>query len=209
MNELSNIRNIIFDLGNVLLPLDFPKLMAAFKEVAGNGQEVPFKTLITNETFLQYETGFITTPQFLVFLKGYIRSSATHQELTSAWNSLIGGFPEEHVFLLKELGKKYRLFLLSNTNALHVQYFEGSVPGVLNLSDLFERVYYSNEEGLRKPQKELFQRVLQQNNLEATQTLYVDDLLENCQAASSLGYKTLHVTPALNLANWFTSRTKD
>ena len=203
MNQLTNIKNIIFDLGNVLLPLDFPKLKAAFKEVSGNEHEVPFKTLISQKTFLEYETGGISTTQFLNFLKAYIPTSATHQELTTAWNTLIGPFPEKHVTLLKNLGQKYRLFLLSNTNALHVKCFEKSIPGVANIQDLFERVYYSNEEGLRKPQKELFQRVMSQNDLRPLETLYADDLEENCITASELGIQPLYVCPEMNLTHWF------
>ncbi len=203
MSALTNIKNIVFDLGNVLIPLDFERLRSSFDRLIADGDQFSFQEIAAEKSFLDYETGQISTELFLQFLKERLQLRASNQEVISAWNSLLGPFPQEHVTLLKKLGQQYRLFLLSNTNALHVKHFEEIEPGPLNVNDLFEKVYYSNVLHLRKPQPEIFSKVLNDNRLNAAQTLYLDDMEINCQAASGLGYQTLHVTPGLNLTNWF------
>ncbi len=208
MSPLTNIKNIVFDLGNVLVPLNFERLKITFDRLMTDGIRFSFEEMAVEKPFLDYETGQISTEQFLVFLKKRLRLSVNQHAIISAWNSLLEPFPASHVTLLKQLGTKYRLFLLSNTNAMHVKHFEEIEPGPFNIQDMFEKVYYSNVLHLRKPQPEIFIRVLNDNRLNAAETLYLDDMEVNCRAASALGYQTLHVTQGLDLTSWFNKHNR-
>lgn len=204
MQKSANIKNIIFDLGNVLIPLKTDNAREAFQKLMPSSQAVPdifsFKNL---DNFTDFETGRISAHVFFESLKPRFREDVTINEIISAWNKILGNFPAEHTEMLKKLAAKYRLFVLSNTNEIHAAKYEKEVPGVDHLKDLFEKLYYSHLEGLRKPQPELYERVLKQNQLNPGETLFADDLPENIETARNLGIQTLHVTPDMNLPEWF------
>ncbi len=198
------LKNIIFDLGDVLIPLRREEARKSFEALlpAGNPQTdiFSFKTL---DAFMDYETGQISTEAFLERIRTYFRRDVSGEQIVDAWNRIIGDFPEVHVEMLRKLGREYRLFVLSNTNEIHVRKFEKEVPGVDHLGDLFEKLYYSHELGLRKPQEEIYQRVLSESSLNPAETLFADDLPENIESAGKLGLQTLHVTPGMDLPGWF------
>ncbi len=203
MQTLKGIKNIIFDLGNVLIPLRLDSINEGFGKLI-NGSITPDELSIkARETFHAYETGQISTWQFRTNLKKYFKPVVSNSDIEQAWNMIIGDFPAVHVEMLKQLAPHYRLFVLSNTNELHVEKFENEVPGVTHISELFEKLHYSHLEGLRKPQPELYARVIKDNNLNASETLFADDLPENLEPAEKLGIRTIHVTPGLNLPEWF------
>jgi epoxide hydrolase-like predicted phosphatase len=204
MQNLEGIKNIIFDLGDVLIPLRKSQASKAFRQIMPDGQESPdvfsFKTL---DAFTDYETGKITSADFIDSLKPYFKHDVSDDKIIEAWNKIIGDFPVAHVEMLTMLSPHYRLFVLSNTNEIHVAKYEKEVPGVSHLSNLFEKLYYSHLMGLRKPQPEIYKRVINENNLIPSETLFADDLQENLLSAGQLGIRTLYVTPQLNLCNWF------
>ncbi|WP_291855867.1 HAD family phosphatase [Marinilabilia sp.] len=198
------IKNIIFDLGNVLIPLEKEAAKAAFNELLAEDQKhtdiFSFKTL---DAFIDYEIGKISSEQFLESIRIFFRPDVLNSEIVNAWNKIIGDFPVENVAMLKNLGQQYRLFVLSNTNEIHANKYEKEVPGVEHLGDLFEKLYYSHIMGLRKPQPEIYEQVLIENLLNPAETLFADDLAENIESAGKLGVQTLHVTPGLDLPGWF------
>jgi len=199
-----SVRNIIFDLGNVLIPLKREAAKEAFNKLLAEemkGTDVfSFKTL---DSFIEFETGEISSAQFLKSIGHFFRPDVTNQDIIDAWNKILGDFPEEHVEMLRDLGKQYRLFVLSNTNEIHAQKYEKEVPGVEHLGDLFEKLYYSHTMRLRKPQPEIYEQVLRENDLNAAETLFADDLAENLETAGRLGIQTLHITPGFDLPGWF------
>jgi epoxide hydrolase-like predicted phosphatase len=203
------IKNIIFDLGNVLIPLEGEVAKEAFNQLLSDDHKqtdvFAFKTL---DFFIEYETGRISSGEFLEHIRSFFRADVSNNEIISAWNKIIGDFPSEYVQMLQSLGSHYRLFVLSNTNELHVHKFEKEVPGVEHLGDLFEKLYYSHRMGLRKPQPDIYERVLMENGLNPAETLFADDLTENLESAGKLGIQTLHVTPDLDLAGWFRELNK-
>lgn len=203
-SQNNGLKNIIFDLGNVLVPLETERARTDFRKLMPEDSRFkdPF-SLVSLECFTQYEIGQISSSGFFNCLKPYFRSDITQEDFFHAWNRIIGDFPPEHVEMLKNLRKRYNLYLLSNTNESHVKYFEKKVPGVNHIGELFEKVYYSNIEGLRKPQPEIYKVILEQNKLAPQETLFVDDLAENIEAAGKLGIQTLHVTPDVDLPKWF------
>lgn len=198
------IKNIIFDLGDVLIPLKREAAKKAFNELLAEDQKktdiFSFKTL---DAFIDYEIGKISSEQFLESIRKFLRLDVLNSEIIRAWNTIIGDFPVENVVMLKNLGQHYRLFVLSNTNEIHANKYEKEVPGVVHLGDLFEKLYYSHLMGLRKPQPEIYEQVLSENRLNPAETLFADDLSDNIVSAGKLGLQTLHVTPELDLPEWF------
>lgn len=187
------IRNIIFDLGGVLLPVDYSAVLSAFGKL-GPGQEESFYSQQAQQPlFDQLERGEITGGEFLFGLK-QLFPDASDNDLTLAWNAILGIFPSERFTLLKKIGKHYRIFLLSNTNEIHIrQFLENlkTVNGVEDFPSYFEEVYYSYETGFRKPEKEIFDLVLLENNLNASETLFIEDTEANVHAAVAAGIPTL------------------
>jgi glucose-1-phosphatase len=188
------IKNIIFDLGGVILNIDFPKAVEEFRKLGVADIDKIYTGYIQSSFFDSYDKGLISDPDFIIGLKKYIPSPVSDQQVCNAWNSMILDFPEDRIELLKNLKKKFRLFLLSNTNSIHYPVYNKQLKdkfGIPDLSNLFEKVYYSFQMGLRKPDPEIFNRVTIENNLVPDETLFIDDSPLNLEAAEKLGLKTL------------------
>lgn len=180
------INAIIFDFGDVFINLEKDKSIEEFKKLGLDG---PNDELIAQNDL--FEKGKITDLQFVQSFNKFI-PDASLEEITKAWNSIIGDFPLYRLEFLQLLATKYRLFLLTNTDSIHINRFEHKV-GMSFYSDFyrcFEKVYYSYEMGLRKPQPEIFTTIMNKHDLSPKRTLFVDDKKENTDAAESLG---LHV----------------
>ena len=204
MTPQNGIKNIIFDLGNVLIPLKTEQATKAFLDLMPEGKTgEDIKNIKSSKCFFDYETGRISTDEFLNELLPFFKPEVKKEEIANAWKTIIGEFPVVHVEMLQRLRQKYRIFLLSNTNEIHASKFEKEVPRVDHLKNLFERLYYSHQMGLRKPQSEIYNKVLAANNLIPSETLFADDLPENIETAKKLGIQTLLVTPELELNKWF------
>ncbi|MGV9004835.1 HAD family hydrolase [Flavobacterium sp.] len=177
------INAIIFDFGDVFINLEKQKSIDQFKKL---GLENPNEELAAQNDL--FEKGKISETEFIDCFKKQL-PNATNEEIISAWNSIIGDFPLYRLEFLQLLSTKYRLFLLTNTDAIHINCFEENV-GMSFYSDFyrcFEKVYYSYEMGMRKPQPEIFSTILNKHNLSPARTLFVDDKTENTAAAAALG----------------------
>ncbi len=129
--------------------------------------------------------------------KNDLEISCSDTEFDEAWNAMLGKINPIRVEKLFELKEKHNIYLLSNTNALHVPAFTEILlqdTGVKNLNDIFHKVYYSHEVKMRKPNLDIFEYVLKENNLLGEETLFLDDTFENLKAAENLGINTLKVT---------------
>lgn len=178
------IKNIIFDYGDVFINLD---KQATYKELAKLGV-----TEVTDEMmqqYYQYEMGLISTDEFVGFFHDKFHISK--ENLIDAWNAILLDFPLRRLTFIKELAasKKYRLFLLSNTNELHISWIQNDWGMELynEFKDCFEQFYLSHEIKMRKPNADIFEFVLNENNLEASETIFIDDTAENITTASELG----------------------
>ncbi|WP_299104599.1 HAD family phosphatase [uncultured Tenacibaculum sp.] len=178
------IKNIIFDYGDVFINLD---KQATYKELAKLGV-----TEVTDEMmqqYYQYEMGLISTEEFVGFFHDKFQISK--ENLIDAWNAILLDFPLRRLAFIKELAasKKYRLFLLSNTNELHISWIQNDWGMELynEFKDCFEQFYLSHEIKMRKPNADIFEFVLNENNLEASETIFIDDTAENTTTASELG----------------------
>ena len=186
------IKNIIFDFGDIFINLD---KQATYRELKKLG--VPH---ISDEMTIiarQYEKGMISTQEFTNFFSSQLGVSVS--EVIVAWNSILLNFPRERFLFLKELyeSKKYRLFLLSNTNELHISWIQQNwgFNRYMEFKNCFEKFYLSHEIKLRKPNKEIYEFALKENNLIAEETLFIDDLEENTAAASALGIHVWNLIP--------------
>jgi putative hydrolase of the HAD superfamily len=180
------INAIIFDFGDVFINLNKEHSIEEFKKLGLDGLNEDL--LAHNDLF---EKGKIDELQFINYFSKYI-PNASIEEIVKAWNSIIGEFPLERLEFLQMLSSKYRLFLLTNTDSIHINRFEHKV-GMSFYSDFyrcFEKVYYSYEMGMRKPDEEIFATIIHNHDLSPKRTLFVDDKKVNTDAAASLG---LHV----------------
>ena len=192
MKNFNNIKNIIFDLGGVILNIDTQKSIDAFANILGKKNDEFVRNYNNFNLLDRLEKGKISPKQFRDELKQIIPKKISDTQIDSAWNSMLLDFPKERIELLNKLKPKYRTFLLSNTNKIHYNSYTKQLNeqfGIKNLSDLFEEEYMSFDLKMRKPDKEIFYHVLDQNNLLANETLFFDDTIENVEAAKQIGIK--------------------
>ena len=177
---------IIFDFGDVFINLDKQATMDGLKNLG-----ISHWNEDLDQLNMQYEVGAISGDDFLNGIQKHT-NNASIEDIREAWNSILADFPLYRLEFLQMLSSKYRLFLLSNTDAIHIDTFEQKT-GTSFYSDFyqcFEKIYFSFEIGMRKPNPEVYTFVLDQNGLQAKQTLFIDDKKENTDAAQALG---LHI----------------
>lgn len=186
------MNNIIFDLGGVILNLDYQETVRAFKKIIPNLDDSTFYGKENQlEFFSLYETGKITTQDFLARFNSQYNSQLSLEEFKKAWNAMLFDIPKSRLNLLSSLKPK-RLFLLSNINEIHED-------AVGDLTPYFEKVYYSHRIGLRKPNPEIFKLVLKENNLDLHDTLFIDDSEQHIRGAQSIGLQSIHLKKPLTI----------
>jgi epoxide hydrolase-like predicted phosphatase len=190
----NEIKNVIFDLGGVILNLDTELTYQAFAGISGiNVKDVKSKAASLN-FFNEYERGAITDGQFRERISEFLGIQAADEVVDLAWNAMLLDLPASRLQLLNEVSKKFRTFLLSNTNGIHLTCFRKIEKNNLQPIDTyFEAAYFSHLINMRKPDQEIFEYVLNQNQLKATETLFLDDNLANLQGASAIGIHTVHI----------------
>jgi putative hydrolase of the HAD superfamily len=193
-----NIRNLIFDLGNVVLNIDTALTLNRFAELLPPSQQAINAEIFHHSLFIQFEKGLVSAQTFRADLRQICQVDWTDAAIDEAWNALILDFPPARIQLLKNLQKNYRLFLLSNTNEIHQLCFEAlfaQSTDYQSLEHLFEKVYYSHYLGKRKPEVEIYEQVLQENHLQIEQTVLLDDNWDNVVAARAMGMTAVHIIP--------------
>lgn len=190
------IKNIIFDFGNVLIDLKLERLETGFRALYGQNYEKIHQKLKADRVFELYETGGISSDEFLDILSQAHHPAVSREAVLGVWNSIFNGMPAARLEMLTVLRKRYKVFLLSNINDLHeqwigkylweehqVRYFE---------QRYFDGVYYSHLVRLRKPTREIYEYMLADAELVPEECLFIDDLLENLEAAKKTGINTIH-----------------
>ncbi|MEP6682834.1 MAG: HAD family phosphatase [Parafilimonas sp.] len=193
---MQKIKNIIFDLGGVILNLDFKKTQLAFAEL-GIGDFNEYYTLQSiTPLFENLETGKIQPDDFYDEFRKLVKTQLTNDQIMHAWNALLLDFPVERIEWLKEIKKRYNIYLLSNTNEIHYNSFIKTFKEQIGGDDfdaLFIKAYYSHKIGLRKPSLEIFELVLNNENLQAVETIFIDDSSANIEAAKLIGLQTIYL----------------
>ena len=155
----------------------------------------------SNSFFKDYEKGLINDQSFRDHIRNFLKVDLPDEAIDSLWNDMILHFPESKIDLLEDAKKEYRIFLLSNTNHIHTIKFEKMFKELTHtdIRDFFENVHYSFEMHTRKPEPDIFNQVIAENELRADETILIDDSLPNIKTADKLGLKTHHVQ--INQAN--------
>lgn len=193
---MQGIKNIIFDLGGVILNINYQLTNEAFTKLGVKNFNELYSQFHGSSLFNGLETGQVSTAEFLAEMHKHVPEAVTDEQLTAAWNAMLLDFPVQRLQLLQQLRQHYSLFLLSNTNAIHLEAFNKLLQesrGIPSLSSFFDRAYYSHEMGQRKPDKAAYQMVLDENGLNAAETVFIDDLLPNVEGARAVGLQTVHL----------------
>ena len=206
---LRDVKNILFDLGGVLFHIDYQRTIDAFKNLGIHDFEQYFTQHQQNDFFNAYETGKIRTEVFIKTLQESL-PACSNQEIVGAWNAMLIGLPQEYLKFLKGLGKKYRLFLLSNANEIHIEFVNAFLKkhyNIHSINQFFEKAYYSQEIGMRKPHKSTFDWVLKDANILAEETLFIEDTAQHIEGAKQAGLKTHHLKSNTGIISLFPDTT--
>jgi len=196
---MAQLKNIIFDLGGVLLNIDYKKTEQAFKDLGFHNFEEMYSQFTADELFANLETGKISNDDFYDRLTKEAKIKISRQEITDAWNKMLLTWRKESLSFIAKLDKEYKTYLLSNTNAIHLEAFNeilknetGESEGIDNL---FTKAYYSHKVNLRKPNDDIFNFVAKDAGLKPEETLFIDDSKNNIETAKKLGFKTHLLLP--------------
>lgn len=192
---MKNIKHIIFDLGNVILNIEYQKTINEFNKIGIQDASVFYSQSIQQEIFNLLEIGKISEFDFLIEVNK-LCPKASHKQILSAWNALILDLPQKRISLINNLKSSFSIYLLSNTNVIHINEIKKKI-GVKKYNsfyNLFNKVYYSHEIGLRKPNPEAFNIILNENDLNVNEVLFIDDSIQHIKTAKKLGIKTYHLT---------------
>ncbi|MEO6882484.1 MAG: HAD family phosphatase [Bacteroidia bacterium] len=196
MQVNSSVKNIIFDLGVVLLNIDYSLTQKAFRQLGITDFDALYSQLHQDKIFDDFEKGLISAAEFRNTLRKISDKNWSDAQIDAAWNAMLLDFPEKRLQLLEKLKSRYRLSLLSNTNEIHINYFSNYLQktfGIADLSNVFEKEYFSYEIKMRKPDTEIYEYVLREKKILAQETLFIDDLLINVKAAETIGLQTIHL----------------
>lgn len=194
--DFHNIDAIIFDLGGVLIDINYQLTVDAFRELGVSDLSMTYSQAKQTSIFDSYEVGELSTQQFINKLKVYVPENVTPNELVHAWNAMILDFPKEKLNLLESLATQKKLFLLSNTNDIHIQKVTRKLNLVTEkkLDSYFIKSYYSHEIGMRKPHASTFQFVCQDAGIDPERTLFIDDSIQHIEGAKEIGLHTYFYT---------------
>ena len=196
------IKNILFDLGGVLLNINYLNTIEAFKELGVIEFGDVYSQFKQDKTSELFEMGLISNDDFRNHIRTYSSIQLTNSQIDKAWNSMLLDFPVERFEMLSTLKKKFNLFLLSNTNAIHKDVFIKDINAQifpLHFDDYFVKAYYSHEIKLKKPSVEVFKFVIEDQDLKPEETLYIDDSFQHIETAKSLRFNCIELKPGLNV----------
>ncbi|MBS1686996.1 MAG: HAD family phosphatase [Bacteroidetes bacterium] len=193
----SGIDTLVFDLGNVIIDIDYDVMIAAFRRIAARD----FSELITysaqDDLFSRYERGDISSAEFRAALRPYMVAGVSDAEIDRAWNAILYRYPSDKFDRLKALRTRYGVYALSNINEIHLTDIDRYVSQNLGATDMrsfFDHAYYSHELRMRKPESRIYQAVIDHAGIAPERSLFIDDKKENTDAAAALGFRVHHLT---------------
>lgn len=195
--SVKTIRNIIFDLGGVILNINPQLTVDAFRELGWNEFYEENNKRLSKDLFFNLEKGSFSPEAFRDNVRRMIGINRNDLEIDAAWSAMILDIPADRIRYLEDLKQRYRIFLLSNTNEIHRIKFHRDFEADFGYSfyDLFERNFYSHEMGMRKPNPQIYLEALREAELIPEETLFIDDMEENIEAAKTIGMKVLNIQP--------------
>ena len=196
--------HLLFDFGGVIIDIDYDATPAAMRRLSRAGSTIAFSQAGQAALFDEFETGRLTPAEFRTGLRSAYDLDATDAELDAAWHAMLFGVPAERLALISKLRQQgHQTALLSNTNALHIaeinQRLAAQYGFRYGIADVLDRVFYSQEVGLRKPGEEIFRHALREMNWRAEDVLFIEDSPQHVATARRLGLRVLHLAPPLTL----------
>ena len=206
---MKNIKAIIFDLGAVILNINYQNTINAFSKLGVKNASSFYSKKVQTNLFNQIETGDITAEKFLTELQKETNNASINQ-VSEAWNAMLLDLPEDRLTVIQSLKKKYLIYLLSNTNTIHIDAFKKKIGRVkwMEFFNLFDKIYLSYELGLRKPNAAIFKYLLKEQNLKPQEVFFIDDSPEHIEGANKLGIKTHHLKNGEEIATLFPDRVQ-
>ncbi len=199
---IQGIRHIIFDLGGVLLNIDYKRTEEAFIQLGVADFPQRYSQLSQTTVFDDFETGKISTDVFINHMQQMAGKPLTEEQIINAWNAMLLDFPLRRLQILQQLRPYYDLLLLSNTNEIHEAAFNDilyKAHGMPSLGVFFDKVYLSHRIGMRKPNPEVFEKILEENGLKAADTLFIDDSPQHIEGAKSVGIQAIYLEKGMTI----------
>lgn len=194
--KTENLKAVIFDLGGVILNLDVNQTLLSFKKLFGEKFDIMEEAHLNVSFFVDYERGHISCEQFRDYVRETTRTNTSDEAIDEAWNAMLKDIPAERIQWLEELKSDYKIYLLSNTNVIHLEAFHklfGEQTPYAHPDKLFDKLYYSCSMGMRKPDEEIYREVLRDLGIEPHEALFFDDKQENLEPARQLGMNVQYV----------------
>jgi len=188
---------IIFDLGGVIINIDYNRTANAFQNMGLQNFNTMFSQAQQSHLFDRLETGDIAPQAFRDEVRKLANAQWTDIEIDNAWNAMLLDIPSQRIDFLRDIARQHPIYLLSNTNIIHLECFSAYVNntyGLARLDPLFTKAYYSHEIRQRKPHVETFEWVLQDANLDPANTLFFDDSPQHLEGATAAGIEA-HLVP--------------
>ncbi len=201
---MKNSKAIIFDLGGVILNIDYQLTITTFNELGVENADLFYSKKVQNPIFDKIETGEISANSFLEELQKQT-TNASIKEVENAWNAMLLDLPQNRLDCIKKLKNNYKIFLLSNTNEIHIKAFRKKIGEQQweAFSSLFDKMYLSHQIGFRKPGKEAFQIILEENKLKPNEVFFIDDSPQHIEAAKKLGIHCHYLVEGVEICSLF------
>lgn len=195
------VKAILFDLGGVLINLNYQNTIHAFKELGIENFDELYTQAQQSKLFDEYETGKVSSFHFINRILDLMPEGNNPNQVVFAWNAMILDFPAKRLELLKSLEKDYKLYLLSNTNDLHMEKVRRELKKTSEspLENYFDKVFLSQEIKMRKPDRETFEWVAQEIGLQPEEILFIDDSIQHVESAKNVGFQVIHLTTPLEI----------
>lgn len=198
---MSAISTVIFDLGGVILNLNQDLTLKAFEQLGADLHKVNFQSPV----FTDFETGKIGAQEFRNQIRTFLKQEVTDAAIDEVWNAMLLDIPEHRIKAIEQLRKTHRIYLLSNTNSIHIDAFNTYFKQQFEPErwvQLFDKIYYSYEIGLRKPNTDIYEYVTADIQMQPEHCLFIDDSLANINGAADAGLKTIHACEPLSENLW-------
>ena len=201
---MKKCKTIIFDLGAVILNINYQNTIDEFTKLGVNNAATFYSKKVQTNLFNQIETGMISSNEFLKALQKETKNANINQ-VEKAWNAMLLDLPEERVQLIKKLKNNHTIYLLSNTNAIHIDAFKKQLGNRkwLAFCKLFDKMYLSHELGLRKPDVKIFEYILNEQKLKAEEVFFIDDSPQHIASAKKIGIHCHHLLDDENIITLF------
>jgi epoxide hydrolase-like predicted phosphatase len=206
MKNRPDVDFVIFDLGNVLIDIDYTQAIDLMKSALPTSMHDRVDHCYTADFHKAYEKGQISSAEFREEFRNYFQTNWSDTEVDYYWNSLLGTIPAYRLELVRKLKAQYQVGILSNTNEIHIDAVYAQLQsqhGMDNFDPLFDWVFYSHEMGLAKPNQDIYQQLLLELGTTANRVLFFDDLKANVDGATSLGIHAIQVVGPVTLLNFF------